>query len=372
MLYVVWIAIHDGVTVDLRQMNRTTHSVKTKTALVARAKWEEVYTTLQAQKYFVPEAKASDVGAAGLIRRWNYLLRRSLWLCVRQCQKIEIVLGNGTVTNVNATHDPDLFKAIKADLEISALSPALTLSLSSVVICGGGRVTYNYAEVQKSFQPMIDWIDQTSFDPSRSVITFWGHNATSNKTLASNLYEYTGNATEKRYYDSFDYTVDPNVFPAPFPNFTFDNTGNPLPGEKFSRCRIPVHYHEPAQPSQWPPQHYFRLNIKATTPVLTHVNEVVQDVYESTYKDPPYTFLLAEYQYIPYIATQHSINNGGNVLCLDKVKDNVIVHILVALWDEPTQDTRVRELMDATVGNVTKYTQSATAYRPWQYVNYAY
>ena len=28
--------------------------------------------------------------------------------------------------------------------------------------------------------------------------------------------------------------------------------------------------------------------------------------------------------------------------------------------------------MDATMSNVTKYTQSVGAYRPWQYVNFAY
>lgn len=44
-----------------------------------------------------------------------------------------------------------------------------------------------------------------------------------NQTLASNLYEYTSNATEQRYYDSFDNTAEPNVFSANFANFTSIN-----------------------------------------------------------------------------------------------------------------------------------------------------
>lgn len=74
----------------------------------------------------------------------------------------------------------------------------------------GGRVTYGWADIQKSFQPMVDWIDQAS--------------------ITSNLYEYIGNATERRYYDSSDHRTDPNVFSAPFVNFTFAEIGDPLPG----------------------------------------------------------------------------------------------------------------------------------------------
>lgn len=57
----------------------------------------------------------------------------------------------------------------------------------------------------------------------------------------------------------------------------------------------------------------------------------------------------------------------GNVLGLDRAKANVIVLMLVAFWEYPTQDTRVRGLMDATMSNVTKFTQSVGAYRTWQY-----
>lgn len=83
-------------------------------------------------------------------------------------------------------------------------------------------MTYNDDDVQKSLQIMIDWIDQASSDPFASVITFRGHNATSIQTLASNLYEYTGNVIGKHYYDSSDNTTDPELLHAPFAIFAFD------------------------------------------------------------------------------------------------------------------------------------------------------
>ena len=53
-------AICNGLPVDLQRMNKTTLSIKTLTASVgAGAKWREVCTTLETQRYFVPGAEAS-------------------------------------------------------------------------------------------------------------------------------------------------------------------------------------------------------------------------------------------------------------------------------------------------------------------------
>lgn len=87
--------------------------------------------------YFVPGAEVSDVGVAGLRLGGgiSFFAVRYGFVC-DNIKNFEIVLGNDTVISANATHNPDLFKALKADLGISALSPALTLPLSPVMICG--------------------------------------------------------------------------------------------------------------------------------------------------------------------------------------------------------------------------------------------
>ncbi|KAF6222410.1 hypothetical protein HO133_001496 [Letharia lupina] len=290
----------------------------TQTASVeAGAKWREVYTTWEAQVYFVPGAEVSDVGVAGLRLGGgiSFFAARYGFVC-DNIKSFEIVLGNDTVISANATHNPDLFKALKGGSGNLGLVTGFDFAAFTGDDLWGARVTYNHADVQKSFQPMVDWADQAAFDLYESVIRFWGR--------ASLGVAYIYNLT--------------------------------------SRLNLPSGLRNI----------YAGVVFEATTPVLTYVNEVIRDVYEPIYKDPPYTFLLAEYQPIPYIATQHSINNGGNVLGLDRVKGNVIVLMLVALGNDPIQDTRVRELMDATMGNVTNYTQSVGAYRPWQYVSYAY
>ena len=178
--------------------------------------------------------------------------------------------------------------------------------------------------------------------------------------------------TGKHYYESSDNISDPGLLPAPCAKFTFDKIGNPLPGGASPGVASLYSLTSQLNLPSGLRNIYAGLTFKATTPVLNQANGVIQDVHQTTKRDPPYTFLLAEYHPIPYITTQHSISNGGNVLGLDEVKDNVIVLMLVAFWEDPTQDNRVRGLMDATMSNVTKYIQSVGAYRPWQYVNFAY
>ena len=234
----------------------------------------------------------------------------------------EIVLGNGSVTNANSTYNPDLFKAIKGGSGNLGLVTRFDFAAFPEVDLWGGRVTYSYSDVQKSFQPMIDWIDQASSDPFASVITFWGHNATSNQTLASNLYEYTVNVIGNQYYESSDNPTDPDIFPAPFANFTFDKIVNPLPGGASlgvaSLYNLTSHLNLPSGL----PNIYAGLTFKATTPVLNQINKVIRDVYQTTYRDPPYTFLLADYQ-----PSSTSLPNTASI---------TVVMFSVSIWSRTT------------------------------------
>lgn len=266
-----------------------------------------------------------------------------------------------------------MFKGLKGGAGNLGLVTQFDLAVFRSGDLWGGRVTYDYSAVQKTFQPMIDWVEQANVDPFSSLIQFWGHNATINQTFTANAYQYTGNASEKPYYDASDPSTNPNDFPAPFVTFTFDKIGTPPSGGADLRVDSQNNITSALDTPDALRNIYAGLSFKATTPVLTQVNNIIQSVYQTSYNKPPYDFLLAEYQPIPYRATVQSIRNGGKVFGLDKYEnDNIIQVMLVALLTDATQDTAVRELIDATMSNVIAYTQSAGAYRQWEYVNYAY
>ena len=57
-------------------------------------------------------------------------------LCVDSVRDLEVVLGNGTLADANATHDPDLFKALKGGAGKLGLLTRFNIAVSSSGDCG--------------------------------------------------------------------------------------------------------------------------------------------------------------------------------------------------------------------------------------------
>ncbi|KAL8820863.1 MAG: hypothetical protein Q9191_007428, partial [Dirinaria sp. TL-2023a] len=372
MLFVGSNGIQNGVTIDLRQMKQTTLSTDKKTASVEPgSKLGEVYTTLDALGYAIPGGRASDVGVAGLTLGGgnSFYAARYGFVC-DNVKNFEIVLGNGTLTNANANENPDLYKALKG----GSGNLGLVTRFDFVAFRGGplwgGVAVYNYTDFHKSIEPFIEFTKNIATDPYGSLISLWTHNGTSNETLASNLYEYTGNATEKPYYTSSDPENAPNPFPKSFANFTFDKIGKPVA----NTLRVDSLYNFTFELNSADGLRnvYSPIIFNATTPVLTQVDSIIYNTIKSTFQDPPYLAAQTQYQPIPRIFTNHSLERGGNVLGLDRLKDNSIILNFLMIWSDPAKDEIIRKVLDTILTNVTNYTQKVGAYRPWQYTNYAY
>ena len=333
MLLVGANAIKNGITIDLRKMNQTTLSADKQTATVgAGAKWGEVYQYVDARGAAIPGRRASDVGVAGLtLGGGNSFYAARYGIVCDNVKNFEIVLGNGTITNANAAQNPDLFKALKGGSGNLGLVTRFDFIAFRSGPLWGGRTAYTYADLPIFFAPIIDFTNSIASDPYGSLIVFWGHNPTSNETIVSTLYDYTGNATAQPYYN---WSTSPTntahrPFPSTFINFTFDKVGTPLTNslgvESLHNFTAALNL-PPGQRSI-----YASLDFQATLPVLKAVDKIIEETLTRTYTDPPYIFALVEYQPIPRVFTDHSIQRGGNVMGLDAAKDNGIMLMLILL-----------------------------------------
>lgn len=372
MLYVGSNAIRGGVTIDMRQMRRTTLSTDKKTASVeAGSKWGEVYATLDALGYAIPGGRASDVGVAGLTLGGgnSFFAARYGFVC-DNVKNFQLVLGNGSIINANARDNADLFKGLKGGSGNLGLVTRFDFVAFPSGPLWGGIAVYDYPGIEKSFEPFVDFTNNIVTDPYGSLITLWFHNGTSNETAAFNLYEYTGNATEKPYYGSLDPVDAPNPFPKPFTNFTFDKVGKPVSNtlRVASLTNLTTELNVPDRLRNT----YAPLIFKAAKPIFVMVNQIIREVLQSYSDKPPYFQAQAQFQPFPRVFTDHSIQRGGNVLGLDRVKDNSILLSFILTWDDPAQDQINRQISNNVLGNVTAYTKSVEAFRPWQYLNYAF
>lgn len=105
---------------------------------------------------------------------------------------------------------------------------------------------------------------------------------------------------------------------------------------------------------------------------VTVVNEVARILTEEIeyYKND--TFL--EYasillQPLPRLFTDRSVERGGNVLGLDRYKDDNIIFQLDLAWNGTQYDERARSLADKVMGDITTYLEGEKALKDFQYLN---
>ena len=107
--------IYNGVTVDLSHMNASTYDKEANTAGVQPgARWRKVYTDLDEYGVTVVGGRDGSVGVGGFLLGGgiSYFSGRQGLGC-DGVVNYELVLGNGTVANANATANADLWRALK-------------------------------------------------------------------------------------------------------------------------------------------------------------------------------------------------------------------------------------------------------------------
>ncbi|GKZ45812.1 hypothetical protein AbraIFM66951_008506 [Aspergillus brasiliensis] len=104
-----------GILIDLRRLNGIALSPDQSVLRVGPgARWGDVYQTLDNTKVTVIGGRIEDVGVGGLILGGGYFhFSNQYGLAADNVKNFRVVLADGTVTDANATHNSDLFWALK-------------------------------------------------------------------------------------------------------------------------------------------------------------------------------------------------------------------------------------------------------------------
>lgn len=108
-------SITNGVQIDMTSMNTVTlNAAKTQANIGSGARWGHIYGILQSQGVMVSGGRDSDVGIGGLVLGGGYSWFTSkLGFVADAVLNIELVKGDGSIINVNAKSNADLFVALK-------------------------------------------------------------------------------------------------------------------------------------------------------------------------------------------------------------------------------------------------------------------
>ncbi len=360
--------IKGGVTIDLGKLKNVTLSKNKRDSIASvqpGAKWGDVYKLLDPLGYIITGGKGGNVGVGstlgGGLSFYNNLHG---WSC-DSVKNFEIVLSNGTLSNANAQTNADLFKALKGGLGNFGIVTRYDFFVYKSGPLWGGTAFYNFSDIEKFYQPIVDLANTK--DPYGTMLLTYSNNATTGKTLIGNVYDYLGNATEKKYYASTDPPGTSNPFPAPLAPFAFDKVGKP----NVNSLRIDRLYGLTSETNGANNSRYLISNIlfKSDVKILTQVDRIAQAALKPYMdKEKPYPYLEGQVQYQPYpgMINEIGIKNGGNVLGLDRV-GNSINFVLLFQWKDPSQDKFLQKFSDSILSNVTTYLKSVNGFRNWQF-----
>jgi hypothetical protein len=76
------------------------------------------------------------------------------------------------------------------------------------------------------------------------------------------------------------------------------------------------------------------------------------------------------FQPIPTLFTNHSVESGGNVLGLDKVKQNALLWLITGASETPQQQAIMQKKLAAFSATLEKFAKANGLHVDWQYLNY--
>ncbi|KAI4212981.1 MAG: hypothetical protein LQ351_004325 [Letrouitia transgressa] len=346
------------------------------------AKWIEVYTYLDALGYAIPGGRAGDVGVGGLttggklsaINNPVYTPKRSLRLpggnsffaarygfVCDNVQNFEVVLGSGKIVNANAKTNPDLFQALKGGSNNLGLVTRFDIVAFPQGPLWGGTALYNITkreQLQPHLKALNAFTNSIAQDPYGSLILVWSYLPQTKQYSFNNLYEYTRPVT------------DPKIFPPPFKDFAPTSPVGP-PATNTLRIAGLANLTGELDAPRDLRNIYATITFTNDLKVLSKVTDLVQGIFTKTLRNPFYTYYSIQYQPLPASFASHSVERGGNVLGLERYKDNNIIFLLNVAWQDAKYDAEARRLADETINTLTKYTRSVGALKDFVYLNYA-
>ncbi|KAL9045735.1 MAG: hypothetical protein Q9214_001271 [Letrouitia sp. 1 TL-2023] len=293
------------------------------------AKWIEVYAYLDALGYAIPGGRAGDVGVGGLttggklsaVDNFIYTRKHSLrmpggnsffaarygFVC-DNVQNFEVVLGSGKIVNANAKTNPDLFQALKGGSNNLGLVTRFDIVAFRQGPLWGGTALYNITK-REQLQPHL-----------KALNAFTNSIAQDPYGSLILVWTYLPQMKQYSFQNLYEYTrpvTNPKIFPPPFKDFA------------------------PTSPVGPPAANTLRIAGLAN--------------------------LTGQLDAPPNLR----VERGGNVLGLERYKDNNIIFLLNVAWLDAKNDADARRLADETINTLTRYTRSVGALKDFVYLNYA-
>ncbi|KAF1850327.1 FAD-binding domain-containing protein [Cucurbitaria berberidis CBS 394.84] len=347
--------IDNGLTIDLGLMNTTTYNEAENLAKIQPGnRWGMVYGALEPHGVTVGGGRASSVGVAGFLTGGgNSFFTAHRGFACDQVQNYEVVLGSGEIINANAENNSDLFRALKGGSGNFGIVTRFDMQTFKQGNLWGGSMVYSKEHTQAHIDAYTAWVDNVENYPDGSSIIFWTYLPALKDVAIIAAYE----------------DVAGNVAPAGFDKFMAINHTS-------STMRLASHKNltdELEQASGYR-DIWFTMTFKNNPRIFKHIVDAHQkfvDEWKAGTTDHDF-ITQCMFQAIPTIFAKHSEERGGNVLGLEREKDNAIMLLSnIAVKGGSDTEARARTQLRAYGEELQAFAAAQGGSVEWQFMNYA-
>ncbi|GKT43289.1 FAD-dependent monooxygenase yanF [Colletotrichum spaethianum] len=336
-----WASIgREGILVDLQRLNQVQLSDDRSFASVGPGgRWGDVYSTLDAQKAVVIGGRLPSVGVGGLI------LGEQFGLAADNVKNFEIVLGNGTISEVNANKNQDLFWALKGGGPNFGIVTRYDLYTVPVYEVWGEILIYSVDQAEDIIRAFDEWQKNGATD-FKSAIAL----TISLDSITLGLVYSEPSAQRPAVFSPFE-DLTPLLVALPPVNTTFAFVAQLL-GSAF-----------PTLPGRHDYRgHSSRIDTEVTIDVYRFWREKALDVRNATGANQ--TFAI---QHVGDHLIQQGVQKGGNPLNIPAGKQQWWTTIID--WEHEEDDARVRAVSIETTAKWEELGESRGSNLAFVYMN---
>lgn len=222
-----------------------------------------------------------------------------------------------------------------------------------VPLLWGGTNQWNKSSTAQHIDAYVNWTKGLRNDPSGSAILFWQYMPELKDIVVLAALENTEGREKPAAFDEF----------------------LAIPDLISSTSRMASHLELTSELGQKAGYRdiWFTATIKPDREVMAKMLELHQEVCDfMTAQSSEYYSSQAMFQAIPTLFSEHSVQKGGNVLGLDREKEDLIMLLFTMAVESKEQEAIAQAQMRQWGDAVMEFARSRGSAADWQYINYAY
>ncbi|KAI1385522.1 uncharacterized protein F4822DRAFT_413320 [Hypoxylon trugodes] len=346
--------ITGGVTIDLGLMDKNYLGNDAKTVTIgAGGRFKNVYQELAKHGLAAVGSREGNVGVGGFILGGgnSWFTSRYGWAC-DNVVAYQIVLADGRIITADKDNHSDLFQALKGGSNNFGIVTNFTIKTVPCSQVWGGVAVSPKEAIPQLIDVTWNFTEDVPQYRDSNLIVVLGYFPDFKDNVASTAVLDTRGVENGPAYEHWAKLpkIADTVKPTTIFNMSTDMT-------------LPPKYHDA----------WFTLCFKNDRRIMAKASEVHSSMVEELKAHVPDGDFLTQciFQPVPTLFAQNSLASGGNVLGIERNKENCILFQISTMMKTPEQLAFAYAKLSACVETVKQYAASVDGLTEWNYMNYA-